>query len=176
MRIALSGPPGSGKTTVGEIIAKRLSLKFIPASQIFREMAKEQGMPIEQFNKFCETDKAFDKKMDASQKKYMLQDNVVIDSRLSAHFITNADFKVHIRADLKERARRVAGRDKMPPAEAEKKITAREASERARYTEYYGIDITDLSIYDIVLNSTKWTADEVADIIVTAIRQKEVKK
>ncbi|MFC1454631.1 (d)CMP kinase [Candidatus Undinarchaeota archaeon] len=174
MRITLSGPPGSGTTTVGKIVAKKLNIDFVPASLIFRQMAEIKGVSLLEFNKMCESDPECDKEMDFAQKEYMNKDNFVIDSRLSWYFIENADFRVHIDADISERARRAASRDNLSQEDALEKIKEREESEKRRYLDYYGIDITDMSVYDLVVNSTTTPAKEVAEMIVNKIQDKEV--
>ncbi|MGA9187512.1 MAG: cytidylate kinase, partial [Methanosarcina sp.] len=45
----------------------------------------------------------------------------------------------------------------------------REKSEALRYMSYYKIDIGDLSIYDIVIDSEKWNQYQILDILRVAI-------
>jgi len=75
---------------------------------------------------------------------------------------------VWIACDADERARRVAGREGRDAREARAHNDAREASEAVRYHAYYGIDITDLSPYDLVLDSTERPADDLIAAIVSA--------
>ena len=44
MRITISGPPGSGKTTVCGKLSEELGLKAIVFGQVFRELATEKGL------------------------------------------------------------------------------------------------------------------------------------
>ncbi len=46
----------------------------------------------------------------------------------------------------------------------------RQRIERDRYLALYGIDIEDLSVYDLVLDSGTLSPDELADRIVAAAR------
>jgi cytidylate kinase len=48
--------------------------------------------------------------------------------------------------------------------------TERQQVERDRYLALYGIDLADLSIYDLVLDSGVLTPDEVAGAIIDAAR------
>ena len=50
-----------------------------------------------------------------------------------------------------------------------KKRFRREKSEALRYMNYYKIDIGDLSIYDIVIDSEKWNQYQILDILRVAI-------
>jgi cytidylate kinase len=45
----------------------------------------------------------------------------------------------------------------------------REASEAIRYNTIYDIDINDLSVYDLVIDSQKWDQFQIASIILVAI-------
>jgi len=45
----------------------------------------------------------------------------------------------------------------------------RESSEALRYREIYDIDINDLSIYDLVIDSNRWNQYQICDILRAAI-------
>jgi cytidylate kinase len=45
----------------------------------------------------------------------------------------------------------------------------RESRERDRYERYYGADLTDLSIYDLVLDSTDVAPDALRDQVLEAV-------
>ena len=48
MRISISGPPGSGKTTICMLVANRLEYDFVVVGQIFRQMALERKVELEE--------------------------------------------------------------------------------------------------------------------------------
>ena len=48
----------------------------------------------------------------------------------------------------------------------------RQVVERSRYLALYGIDLADLSIYDLILDSGKLAPDELADRIVAAAKER----
>ena len=50
-------------------------------------------------------------------------------------------------------------------------IRARRKSERLRYLTQYGVDIMDFANYDLVIDTTAATAEEVAEAIVSAYRE-----
>lgn len=52
------------------------------------------------------------------------------------------------------------------------KMINRENSEKKRYKELYDINIDDLSIYDIIINSSAWNIEGVFSIIDRAIANK----
>ena len=47
----------------------------------------------------------------------------------------------------------------------------REKSEVLRYKKYYNIDLEDISIYDIVIDSGDKTPEEIVDIILEKLNQ-----
>ena len=51
MKITISGLPGSGTTTVAKLLAERLGYKLISAGDVFRKLAMERGMTLEEFSK-----------------------------------------------------------------------------------------------------------------------------
>jgi cytidylate kinase len=63
------------------------------------------------------------------------------------------------------RVRRVMKRENKDRKTVEKEITDRQRSERKRYKQIYGFDIEDMSIYHIVIDSSKRTPEEIVDEI-----------
>lgn len=57
--------------------------------------------------------------------------------------------------------------------ETAKNIEIRRASEDVRYLKYYGVHIYDMSFYDIVVDTTLKTPEEVFEIIIEQIRRKQ---
>ncbi|MGC8584807.1 MAG: (d)CMP kinase [Thermoplasmata archaeon] len=162
MIITISGPPGSGKTTVSKELSKNLNFRYISGGEIFRSMAREKGMTIEEFSRYAEKDREIDRKIDDFLLDTIKKDDdIVVDSRLSGWlaFKNNINaFKVYIDASRETRIKRIIQRDSGIRPED---ILMREESERKRYMEYYGINIDDLSIYDIVLNTDNMSVGEV---------------
>jgi cytidylate kinase len=99
------------------------------------------------------------------------QDDVLLESRLAGWLATRSALRalrIWIHCDEVERARRVGARDGHDPDEALATNQAREASERSRYLGFYDIDLQDLSIYDLVVDSTSTGPDAIVDQIVQA--------
>jgi cytidylate kinase len=62
------------------------------------------------------------------------------------------------------RAARIADREDRPLAETRVEERERQESEARRYREYYGIDISDLTIYDLTLNTARWGEEDMVAI------------
>ena len=53
--ITISGPPGSGTTTISKLLSKRLKLPHVYAGEIFRKEAEKKGMTLSDFSKYCKS-------------------------------------------------------------------------------------------------------------------------
>jgi len=177
MIITISGNPGSGKSTVAKELAKKLKLKHYSMGDFMREIAEERG--IKDFNKFSELakkDPAVDKALDSRQTELGLrEDDFVIDARLGFHFIPNS-IKVFLDVDLGVGAKRIIGEKRRDEKfkdedDAKKKLKARVESEKVRYMEKYGVDHLDMNHYDIVVDTTKVPAKQVAQKIINFIKK-----
>jgi cytidylate kinase len=170
MRITISGPPGSGTTSLARYLAGKYGLDLTSAGEVFRQLAREHGMDLAEFGRFAENDPSVDRMIDARQKEIGEgAGNIIIEGRLSGRMIENADLRIWLSASLSCRAKRIAGRDEMDEEGARVYTVNRQNSEATRYRNYYGIDISDLSPYDIVLSSETFGVDALGAIVDTAI-------
>jgi cytidylate kinase len=167
--ITVGGLPGSGKSTFAKLIAKHLGMEYLSAGQAFRRMASDRGMDLEAFSQLAEGNHEIDREIDEMQVEMSRGKDVVVDSRLSAWVIEEPDLRIYLAVDRNERARRVSERDDIPMEQAIKLVTEREESERRRYREIYDIDVTDIGVYDIIINSGTFLPDDILKIALTAL-------
>lgn len=171
--ITISGTPGSGKTTVAELLHKKLGISYIYSGIIFRETANKYNMNLEDFGKFCEKNSDIDKELDKKQISILKKGNVILEGRLAgwlAYQNNISSFKIFIDADLNTRINRIINRENGDIKKRKKEILERERSEFARYKKYYNISLDDTSIYDLVVNSTDKTPDEIVNIILEKLQ------
>ena len=134
-------------------------------------MAADLGMDVTQFNLYQESHPEFDKMLDGKISEYdKLSGNFIFDSRLAWHFAPSA-FSVYLKCGLEESAKRIVLEKRNDECyssveEAKEKITKRRKSEKERYLSFYGVDITDMSNYDLVVDTIGKTPDNVADEII----------
>ena len=169
MRITISGLPGSGTTTVANLLAKELSIELISAGEMFRALADEKSLPLRQFSELAENNDDYDRLIDEKQGTEALKrENVIVEGRLSGFFVPTAELKIWLKAPQEIRAKRVAGREQIAYDEALTAMQEREQSEHTRYEHYYGIDLDDLSRYDLIIDSSRWREHDIVKIILAA--------
>ena len=171
MKITISGTPGSGKTTVAEILAKKLRLKHYSIGNLRGKMALERGIDIDELNKLGEREEFTDKEVDEYQRELgEKEDNFIIDGRLSYHFIPSS-VKIFLDVDLKTSCERIMKDERADEKtfdtveETEQHIKNRIASDDLRYKKYYGLDYKDKTQYDLLIDTSEMTAEEVAENI-----------
>ncbi|OPX62070.1 MULTISPECIES: (d)CMP kinase [unclassified Methanoregula] len=171
MRVTVSGLPGSGTTSLSRYLAQRHGFEMISAGEVFRQLAKEHNMELAAFGRLAEEDPAYDKMIDARQKEIASQrDNIIVEGRLSGWMVEDADLKIWLYAPIGCRIKRIAFRDQTADEATAKQLTLeREKCEAGRYLSYYSIDIGDLSIYHLILNSEHWDVEGLGAIVDTAI-------
>jgi cytidylate kinase len=171
MLITVSGPAGSGKTTLAASLAEQLGYEHVSGGDIFRDIAAERDMTPLELNHLAEEDDQIDRDLDRRLRSIARErDDVVLESRLAGWMAGEfADFRLWLDAPLDVRAARVADREEKSVDQARTETQKRAESEALRYEEYYGIDITDLSIYDLVVNTARWGPDGVRTLAVGAI-------
>ena len=178
MRITISGKAGSGKSTVAKLISEQLKLRHYSIGDLMRAMANEKGVSLLELNNLAETDKSIDFELDEKLKDLgKARDNFVVDGRLTAFFIPDADVRVFLETDDKVRAERIL-KDKREHeksndvGEMVEKIRKREESEKKRYRQYYGVDYSDKKLYNMVIDTTKMMPDKVVEKIVEFVEKK----
>lgn len=170
MKITISGLPGSGTTTVARILAKRLNLKLISAGEIFRDLAAKRGMTLVEFGKYAENNPEVDLLIDKTQKELAeKEEDAVVEGRLSGYMVKNPDLKVWLFADAEIRYERIAKREGKDIAVVRGETKKREELERRRYEKFYSINIDDWSIYDLAINSGRFDAEKIVEIILKAL-------
>ncbi len=175
MIITLAGEGGAGKTTVAKLLAEKLGYEHISAGGIRREVAKKHGMTIDEFNELGTREEWTDKEVD----DYLValgatRDNIVADSWMAWHFIPNG-FKVYLTVDPNVAAQRVFENQRPTEtkhntvAEVKAMLQARQNGNGKRWLQWYNKDFSDTSQYDLVIDTTQMTPQEVVQTILAAL-------
>jgi len=174
MIISLSGKPGSGKSTVAKKLSADLGYQRHYIGGMRREMARQKGMTLTEYNKWGEEDQnnadtKFDEFVESLGKT---KDNIIIESRTAFHFIPHS-IKIFLDVTPEEGAKRIwqaikedsqpnRNEDKGLKAEADvlKSNYERLRSDDARYKKFYDIDIFNKRNYDLFLDVTDMSPEQ----------------
>lgn len=173
--ITLSGPPASGTTTLGGMLAEEFHFEVLNGGAVFRKMAAERELSLSKFTELAEDNSEIDNELDQRLKKNIdahLEgrreldgEGLIVESRLAGwHADRRADLSIWLDAPAELRASRLSKRTETPS-----ELRQREKSDAIRYERYYGIDITDLSIYDLVVDTGTLPEDCMFRTVKTAL-------
>jgi cytidylate kinase len=163
--LLLSGLSGTGSTTAAKRIAADLGLRYVYGGQIFRNLAVERGITLEELAESLEHDQETEREIDRRLIAEGRKDNTLIEGR-TIGWIFPRDLealRVWLTCDLNERLRRVEGRENHP--RSRDNLLRREAADNRRYYLLYGIEEDDYSPFDLVLDTTEMPVDEVVQRI-----------
>ena len=173
MRITISGPPGSGKTTACKKLSEKLGIRAVVFGEFFRKLAKERGMTLAEFGELAERDPSIDEMIDDMILAVAKENtDIILESRLAAHMLTKNNIsalRVYLEASFEVRISRVGLREGESFDEVYRHTVERESSEAKRYKMYYNIDIEDRSVYDLIINTDDLDPDQVVAKILEGI-------
>lgn len=171
LTVTVSGRPGSGKSLVATRVAEALGLRHVSAGDFMRQMADERGVTILELSRTAEGDDAIDREIDARSARLAASGGqFVMDARLGWHFVPDS-FKVFLEVRPEVAARRIYGagrgseRENVDFEATMHAIEERTNSERQRYLDYYRIDYLDHDNYDLVIDTSDLTPDQVVGAI-----------
>jgi cytidylate kinase len=168
--ITVSGTPGAGVTTLCEGLADELDCGYVSGGEVFREIAEERGVSLTELvaaaSESDDIDRALDRRLRTIAEKWgAANKSFVLESRLAGWLAGNrADLRVWLDAPEQVRVERTEERDEMAS-----EMRVREVIEASRYESYYGIDLSDTSIYDLTVNTGRWRPGTVRDIVLGAV-------
>jgi len=174
--IAISGLHGTGKTTIAKKIAEIFNLKHYSTGIMFREMAKEKNLTLEELSKLAEEDPSIDFELDNKIKQYAEKGNCVLDNQLSPYLLGDIiDYCILLKCAKDVRIHRMMERDSENFEKKRDETELRELSEQKRFIEYYGIDVLDtnqiMATFDLILDTTYIDIEGAINIITTAIKE-----
>ncbi|WP_458455939.1 (d)CMP kinase [Methanobrevibacter sp.] len=171
MIITIGGLAGTGTTTLAEKLSEKLEVSYISAGFIFREMAAERGMSVLEFSEFAEGNVDIDKEIDKRQaEKAKSAEKLIVEGRLSAYFVDNADLRIWLMTPFDVRSKRIAQREEKSVEIAKDEIITREKSEALRYKEIHNIDISNMDIYDLIINTDSFDPESISEIIIQTLK------
>jgi cytidylate kinase len=132
---------------------------------MFRDLATKRGIPLEELAESLEKNPNTEREIDNRLIEAGRNDDVLIESRTMG-WIFPTDLpatRIWLTCDLEERLRRVQTREHHP--RSAENLLRREASDNRRYRALYEIEPEDYSPFDLVLDTTRLSVDEVVERI-----------
>lgn len=183
MHITMTGNLGSGKSTVCKILSEQYHFEIYSTGKVQRELASQLNMTTLELNQMMRSDKKYDKMIDDETAR-ISRDNkdkdIIFDSRLAWHFVEKS-FKVFVSVSLEVAANRVMNDQRgavesySSLEEAKELLAKRADTECIRYKEIYDLNYMDFTNFDLVIDSTYATPNEIAELIMKEARAYEEK-
>ena len=179
--ITICGSLGSGKSSAAKGVAQALGFKHFSSGDFFRQVGLELGLSINEMNKKAETEPRIDEMTDKKLQDLNNAEKIVIDSRMAYHWIPES-FKVYLNLpsdlakerilnSLKENPLRMQSELVSSLEEIYKNMQERFESEQKRYWNLYKTNNTDLSQFDLVIDTNKNNLEQVIQIIVSEYKK-----
>ncbi|WP_255910708.1 cytidylate kinase family protein [Ruminococcus sp. zg-924] len=179
MFITINGHLGSGKSTVCALIKEQYDFEVFNTGSIQRKIANQMQISTLELNKKSKEDFSVDNLIDNTIVEFATEhngENIIFDSRLAWHFVPKS-FKVRLTIDPATAAQRVFNNRKsqeesyLSVEEALDKLADRQQIEAERYKMIYNLDINDENNYDLIVDTSYLSPQEVADIIIDKHKQ-----
>ena len=164
--VTISGHPGSGTSTLVDGLCESLNWGKLNGGQVFRDMANQREMTLEEFGQFCIQDESVDKELDDLLSQTMQSEDSpeIVESRLAgwwAHKNGVQCARVWIEVSEHVRAARVVNREGGSIDDQLNLIKERMELDGKRYERFYGIDIESREPYTCIIQSDNMGAEEV---------------
>ena len=173
MHISITGKLGSGKSTICDILKSSYGYKIYSTGSIQRKFALERSVSTLEMNQLMVEDISFDFLIDDAVTKISSEtknETIIFDSRMAWKFAEKS-FKVFVTVDPFVAAGRVMkdqrGKEEIYSdiEDAMTKLNKRSSLENERFRNIYNVDSFDYLNYNIVIDSTNATPQELANII-----------
>ena len=166
LKVTISGPPGSGTSTLVAKIADSRGWESMNGGDVFREEARSRGLSVEELSAEAKEDTDVDRHLDELLQKRMSspESPEIVESRLSGWWAHKNDLeclRVWVSVSDKERARRIQKREGGEFSDCLRRSQQRQEDDMDRYSSLYGIDLDDMSPYHLVIDADSKDESEV---------------
>ncbi|MCR5289543.1 MAG: AAA family ATPase [Treponema sp.] len=170
LRIAISGKSGCGNTTLSTLLSQKLGITLI--NYTFRQLAAEKNMTLAQVIEAAKTDDFYDTYVDTKQVELAKKESCVLGSRLAIWMLKEADVKIYLWASDELRAKRILNREGGSLEEIMSFTQMRDKEDHGRYLKLYNIDNDDYSFVDILLDTSNYGPEALAEQVLSQLVEK----
>ena len=166
LKVTISGPPGSGTSTLVAKIADSRGWESMNGGDVFREEARSRGLSVEELSAEAKEDTDVDRHLDELLQKRMSspESPEIVESRLSGWWAHKNDLeclRVWVSVSDKERARRIQKREGGEFSDCLPRSQQSQEDDKERYSSLYGIDLDDMAPYHLVIDADSKDESEV---------------
>lgn len=174
MRITVDGHAYSGKSTLATALADYLGIAHHSAGGFNRQLAKESGLTLDEFDELAKTDPSIDKKVDAATVEFgKKHDRFVLEGRTTGLFIPHADIKLFVTCSLEEAVSRLKqGGHRFNEIKDFREdplnyLERRRQRDRERYLNSYDFVYDDPAHFDLVIDTTGIELAQEIEMVIT---------
>jgi cytidylate kinase len=184
--LTISREYGSGGREIGRRVAERLDYQFVYKERLFQDLeetGKQWGRVARELDEVCPTlwerhdwqYRGYVAQMEAQILTYAAADNVVIVGRGSSFLLQAAPFCLRVRlvAPFEVRQERIMAREGLESVAAARLITEVDKDRACYIRSNYGSEWDLEKVYDLTLNTNSLTYDQVVDILVNGLTEKD---
>ena len=169
-RLTVSGKPGSGTSTLVDLLSKKRGWDSVNGGDIFRQEAERRELHVDDFSRLCKEDLDVDRSLDDMLKLLISSSNgpSIIESRLSGWWAYLAGIeclRIWIEVSNEERARRILSREGGQYEQVLNASLRRNSDDMERYQELYEINLDDMSPYNMIIQADNMDALQVLELV-----------
>lgn len=153
--LAISGDIGTGKSTLGKLLAEKLGWEYLSGGAHIRDWYKSKGIDFSKINAVPEQ---VDRDLEDDFKKKMEEGSgIIFESRLAGWLAKdmNGILKILCVTDFEEAVKRVSKREGKGEEQVMQDMKTRAAGLREKFKRLYGVDdFLDEKYFDLICNTT----------------------
>lgn len=171
-KITISGKICTGKSTLHNLLVKKLGWQIYATGDLFREYVQKHNLSLEQAD---EQNDKLTKKIDGQVKKLLKnQDNLIVDSWLAGITAKNIPGVLKVLLVCKDniRYKRFAKREKITFSEARQRVEERYNNWLEKMKQiYHRTDIVNEKHFDLIIDTSYITPQAVAKKVLQSIEE-----
>lgn len=184
--LTISREYGSGGHEIGRRVAERLGYQFVDKGRLFQDLDQsgtQWGRLARELDEVCPTlwerhdwqYRGYVAQMEALILSYAEENNVVIIGRGVSFLLQEVPFSLRVRlvAPFEVRLERIIARERLNRDAAERLITQVDGDRACYIKANYGSDWNLDQVYDLTLNSGSLSYEQIVDILVGGLEEKD---